>query len=80
MSAGYPGNNVKPAIVNFGEIACGDSAGYGVIVENLGYGKLDINMVNITSGGFFSVLWVILVLETRYGWGTIDCKYKIWPT
>ena len=52
----YPDIDVRPTIVNFGGIACGSSATYGVVIENVSYGKLDIISANITSGGsFFSI-------------------------
>jgi len=52
----YPDIDVRPLTVNFGEIACHSSAFYGVVIENLSSGKLDINSVNITAGNsFFSI-------------------------
>ena len=52
----YPDIDVRPTIVNFGAVACGSSATYGVIIKNVSWGKLDIISANITSGGsFFSI-------------------------
>jgi len=53
----YPDIDVRPpTTVNFGAVACGSSAAYGVIIENVSSGKLDISSVNITLGSsFFSI-------------------------
>ena len=52
----YPDIEVMPTTVNLGEIACGSSTTYGVIIKNTSIGKLDISSANITLGGsFFSI-------------------------
>jgi len=72
----HPDIKVNPSVLDFGEIACGDSKTKGVMIENLGVGYLEIGMVNITKGGsFFSIEED--PCEGSRVWSTAPCKVTI---
>ncbi|GFP23155.1 hypothetical protein HKBW3S09_00622 [Candidatus Hakubella thermalkaliphila] len=51
-----PDIDVRPLTVDFGDVACGSSRRWGVILQNVGTGSLNISSANIASGVvYFSI-------------------------